>query len=107
MGFSLEDGAIGYRLGKISIANMEHFYPPHNDSDIPGGFDQSFMAKLYADTSLSFPETNTQNQGSEDEYELEDLGTGWRYHVCQARPRAQFRYSYKGGKMLMMLCLEL
>ena len=86
MDFSLEDGAIGHRLGNLSIANIQHFYPDENATYIPGGSEQGFMAKMYTDISLSYTETNAQNLGPENEYQLEDLGNGWRYHVCLASP---------------------
>ena len=59
--------------------------------------EEIFMANFYTDTSFSFPETNAQSLGPESDYELEDFGSGWRYHVCQARPHAHFGYAYKSG----------
>ena len=91
MGFSLEDGAVGYNLGNLSIANIQHFYPDSNVTNIPEAAEQSFVAKLYTDISISFKETNATSLGAENDYELEDLGNGWRYHVCLARSRALFK----------------
>ena len=92
-GFSLEDGAVGYHLGNgnVSVANLQHFYPDSNITIIPDMTDQSFVAKLYTDISISYTETNSSNLGPGDDYELEDLGNGWRYHVCLAIPHAKFK----------------
>ena len=91
---SLEDGAIGFRLGgRIAIANLDYFYPNKNVNITPSANEESWMARLYSDISLSYEDTIAPDLGSEDGYHVEDLGVdkGWRYHVCLARLHAEFR----------------
>ena len=108
LGVSLEDGAIGYSPGgQIALANLQQFFPNRtNATYIPLWSEQSFIAKLYADISLSYTEVIASDLGTEDEYQLEDLGIdkGWRYHVCLARPHTEFTYC-RG--MLILVSLEL
>ena len=100
MGVSLEDGAIGYHPGGvIAVANLEYFYPPNKDSNVtntPEWSEQAVTAKLYADISLSYTETIAPDLGPEDEYQLQDFGTSWRYNVCLATPHAEFQILLEG-----------
>ena len=92
---SLEDGAIGSRGGQIAVANLEQFFPNRtNATYVPIWSEQSFIAKLYADISLSYEDTILPDLGPEKEYHVVDLGgdKGWRYHVCFAIPHAEFKY---------------
>ena len=95
MGVSLEDGAIGYRPGgEIAVANLDNFYP-NKAVDVtvtPEMRKQGFTAKLYAEISLSYAETIAPDLGPEDQYQLQDIGTGWRYYVCLARPHVELKY---------------
>ena len=95
MGVSLEDDVTGFHPnGEIFIANLDHFYPNRSDTTEPTANEESFMARLYSDISISYEDTTSHNLGSEKEkeYHVVDLGDdkGWRYYVCLARLNAEF-----------------
>ena len=51
---------------------------------------QQFVAKLYADISITYKDTNHEDPGPDDEYQLEDIGDGWKYNVRVATFYAKF-----------------
>ena len=63
--------------------DTSRFYP-NNDINAPlDPFADLFTAKLYADASIAFDDTNPDDPGDDDAYQVEDLGLdqGWRYNV--------------------------
>ena len=81
--FSLDNGAIGYKPGNVSIANTTSFFLNSKDNETPDILSEEFVSHLYTDISISYAETTPQNPSHLEECQLEDISVpdGWRYNV--------------------------
>lgn len=89
----MEPGKVFVRPGQVSIVDLSGFYSYNtsksgfetNKNDTTTDLDaQRFSAKLYADISLSYPETFPKSSGDLEDhvFHVEQLGPAeWRYRV--------------------------
>ena len=75
--YSLEEGGIGRKEGFVSVVNTNHFFYETNNLATPDPIPERFIAKLYADVSVSYPTI----RGRDDSADLEQLKDGWQYNV--------------------------
>lgn len=86
--YSLEDGGVGRRPGGfVSIVDTRNFYPVKSNRHTPDLIAEGFVAKMYADVSISYENTTSSNPGKDDEYQLEELDDGWRYNFREMDPK--------------------
>ena len=77
---SLEEVGIGKSPGFVSILDTKHFYVNPKSTDPPDTGTERVVAKVYADVSLGYDDT-LGRLGSDDHYQIENLGDKWAYNV--------------------------
>ncbi|KAF8437017.1 hypothetical protein BGX38DRAFT_1213089 [Terfezia claveryi] len=79
--YSLEPGRVFRRYGEVSVVDLSGFYSYNKSETITDQDAQRFSAKLYADISISYPDTTPGNPGEDSEFQVEQLGpAAWRYN---------------------------